>query len=213
LTALLVVIATVSGCDASPPQDGITKQEVADDDATTIEEAFENADGWETVSGKWTAETSGDRSVLKQSATDQTYPVILLKQPTFTDVDVTVKFHPISGKIDASGGIVFRAQDGANYYVVRANSLEDNYRLYTTVVGSRKQIASTKIDAPAIGQWHTMRVTVVGDHIQAYLNDKLLIDHHDDRFKSGRVGLWTKADAVTEFDEFKATGIKDASSK
>ncbi len=212
--AFVVTATTMFGCDSRPLDgDKTTRLSIHTESSTTLEDSFESADRWENVSGAWSAETNGNRNVLKQSATDQNYPVALLRDSNFSDVDISVQFRPISGKIDASGGIVFRAQDGANYYIVRANSLEGNYRLYATAVGSRQQIASTKIDAPAIGQWHTMRVTVVGDHIQAYLNDKLLIDHHDDRFKSGRVGLWTKADAVTEFDEFKATGIPDESSK
>jgi len=201
-----VVLMIVAGCDSSPPGTDTTRLSVPSAGATSVEEAFEDLDAWETVAGTWTAEKSGDRSVVKQTATDQSYPVTLLKQPRLVDVDVSVEFRPISGRIDASGGIVFRAQDGANYYIVRANSLEDNFRLYATVAGSRNQIASSKIDAPEIGKWHTLRVVAVGDHIQAYLNDKLLVDHRDSRFTAGRVGLWTKADAVTEFADFKAMG-------
>ena len=85
--------------------------------------------------------------------------------------------------------------------------LEDNFRLYATVAGSREQIASTKVDAPELGKWHTLRVVAVGDHIQAYLNDHLLIDHRDSRFAFGRMGLWTKADAVTQFRDFTVTGF------
>jgi hypothetical protein len=200
------------GCNSSPPGGGTTRLSITADRATTVEESFENAEAWDTIAGTWLAETSGDRPVLKQTATDQKFSVSLLRKPDFFDVDVTVEFRPISGKIDASGGLVFHAQDGANYYVVRANSLEDNYRLYATVAGSRNQIASTKIDAPEVGKWHTMRVVAVGDHIQAYLNGELLIDRHDSSFASGRVGLWTKADAVTEFANFKVTGTVAGSS-
>jgi hypothetical protein len=197
------LIAILSGCDSAPPDDATKPTSVP---ATTIEETFENPNEWETIAGTWAAETSGDRKVLKQSATDQNYPVTLLRKPEFSNVDVTVEFRPISGNVDASGGVVFRAQDGANYFIVRANSLENNFRLYATVDGSRKQIASTKLEPPEIGMWHTLRVVALEDHIQAYLNGKLLIDHHDDRFKKGRIGLWTKADAVTEFANFKASG-------
>lgn len=202
-----VVLVIVAGCDSSPPTADTTRLSASSEGATSVAETFQDLDGWETVAGAWTADKSGDRSVVKQTSTDQSYPVTLLRQPRLADVDVSVEFRPISGRIDASGGIVFRAQDGANYYIVRANSLEDNFRLYATVAGSRNEIASTKIDAPEIGKWHTLRVVAVGDHIQAYLNDRLLIDHHDSRFKSGRVGLWTKADAVTEFAGFRATGV------
>jgi hypothetical protein len=199
----------IAGCDSSPPGAGTKEISFPSDLATSVEERFETADGWDAIDGTWTAEKNGERTVLKQKAMDQTFPVALLRQPEFSDVQVSVEFRPISGNIDASGGIVFRAQDGSNYYVVRANSLEDNFRLYATVAGSRNQIASTKIDAPEIGKWHTLSVVAVGDHIQAYLNGELLIDHDDSRFGSGRVGLWTKADAITEFANFKAKGTSD----
>ena len=150
---LFVVTGTV-GCDSSPPAGGTAQLGVSSKNAATVEGTFENVDEWETIAGTWSAETSGNRKVLKQTATDHKFPVTLLREPKFSDVDVTVEFRPISGKIHASGGIVFRALDGAIYYIVRANSVEDNYRLYATVAGSRNQIASTKIDAPEIGKWH-----------------------------------------------------------
>src|SRR5262249_56885812 len=100
---------------------------------------------------------------------------------------------------DASGGIVFRFVD-EKYYVVRANALEDNFRLYYYDRG-RRQLASTRVKAPALGQWHTLRVVAVGDRIQAWLDGTLYVDHPDPRFRSGRVGLWTKADSMTAFDD------------
>lgn len=84
--------------------------------------------------------------------------------------------------------------------------------IIAALAGSRNQIVSTKVDAPEIGKSHTLRVVAVGDHIQAYLNGELWIDHHDSSFNSGRVGLWTKADAVTEFANFKASGVVTGSS-
>jgi hypothetical protein len=121
------------------------------------------------------------------------------------DVDATVRFKPMSGREDASGGIVFRFHEG-RYYVVRANALEDNVRLYY-YDRSRHQLATARVPPPALGQWHTIRVVAVGDRIQAYLNDALLIDHRDGRFRAGRVGLWTKADSVTAFDDLTVRGI------
>lgn len=210
IATFVVFVATMTGCDSSPPGSGTARVSVSSENARTVEETFEDAEAWKMVAGTWSAETNDERSVLTQTATDQEFPVTLLSEPEFSDVDVSVEFRPISGKVDASGGIIFRAQDGANYYIVRANSLEDNFRLYVTVAGSRNQIASTEINAPEIRKWHTLRVVAVGDHIQAYLNGELLIDHHDNHFKSGHLGLWTKADAVTEFARFKATGVVSA---
>jgi hypothetical protein len=110
-----------------------------------------------------------------------------------------VKFKPISGRQDSSGGIVFRFTDG-RYYVVRANALEDNFRLYHYDRG-RRQLASAKVTPPALGHWHTLRVVALGDHIQAWLDNALHLDHRDLRFGSGRVGLSTKADSITAFDD------------
>jgi len=144
--------------------------------------------------------------MLVQRATGNEYNVIVAPAGPFTDVDVSMRFRPMSGRIDASGGIVFRF-DGGRYYVIRANALEDNFRLYYYDRG-RHQIASARVPPPVLGQWHTVRVVAVGDRIQGYLDGKLLIDHRDTRFGSGRVGLWTKADSVTAFDDLRIRGVR-----
>jgi 3-keto-disaccharide hydrolase len=94
---------------------------------------------------------------------------------------------------------VFRFSEG-RYYVVRANALEDNFRFYYYDRG-RRQIDGARVKAPALGQWHALRIRAEGDRIQGWLNDQALIDSRDERYKSGRVGLWTKADSVTAFDD------------
>ncbi len=95
--------------------------------------------------------------------------------------------------------------DGGRYYVVRANALEDNFRLYY-YDRSRRQIASAAVKAPALGQWHTLRLVVVGDRMQAWLDGVRYLDSRDSRFSSGRVGLWTKADSVTAFQGLTVKG-------
>jgi hypothetical protein len=159
-------------------------------------------EGWSSVTGRWAVEDmagapSGKR-VLVQRATTNEFNVIVAPG-SYADVDVSMKFKPISGREDASGGIVFRFNDG-KYYVVRANALEDNFRLYSYDRG-RRQLATARVKAPALGQWHTVRVVAVGDHLQAWLDGARHLDHHDSRFTAGRVGLWTKADSITAFDD------------
>jgi hypothetical protein len=191
----------VAAADAlSPPQS-----------ATTERYDFETSDlkDWQIVDGRWVTEAvtgapSGQRALV-QRETSKSYDVIVAPAGPYGDVEATVRFKPISGREDASGGIVFRFHEG-RYYVVRANALEDNFRLYSYDRG-RHQLASARVTPPALGQWHTIRVIAVGDRIQAFLNGALLIDHRDGRFRAGRVGLWTKADSVTAFDDLVIRGV------
>jgi hypothetical protein len=171
---------------------------------------FESAgvDDWTVVSGQWSVEEiagapSGKRALV-QRATRNEFNVIVAPG-AYGDVDVSMRFKPISGREDASGGIVFRF-DAGKYYVVRANALEDNFRLYSYDRG-RRQMASAKVKPPAMGQWHTVRLVVVGEQIQAWLDGTRYLDHRDARFKAGRVGLWTKADSVTAFDDLAIRGV------
>ena len=166
-------------------------------------------DGWTTVNGQWAVEEmagapSGKR-VLVQRATSNEFNVIVASAGPFTDADVSMKFKPISGRQDASGGIVFRFNDG-KYYVVRANALENNFRLYYYDRG-RRQLASASVKAPALGQWHTVRVLAIGDRIEAWLDGTRYLEHQDPRFRLGRVGLWTKADSITAFDDLTIRGV------
>jgi Domain of Unknown Function (DUF1080) len=161
---------------------------------------------WKFVAGQWTRRLSGGRQVLAQVAETQPWAVAILEDQKFDDVDATVRFRPISGKEDASGGVIFRAKDGRNYLLVRANALENNFRLYAIVNGKRSTIASARVTEPKLGEWHRIRVVAKGPKIQAYLDDSLLLDHEDKTFTGGWVGLWTKADSVTEFADLEVTG-------
>ena len=160
---------------------------------------------WKAVDGQWAVEEmagapSGKRALMLRPK-GSAFNVIVAPGGPYTDVDVSVRFKPISGREDASGGIVFRFFDG-KYYVVRANALEDNFRLYY-FDQKRYQLGSASVKPPALGQWHTLRVIAVADRIQAYLNGQLLLEHGDSRLGSGQVGLWTKSDSLTAFDDFK----------
>jgi hypothetical protein len=177
--------------------------------ADTFDFETKGIEGWTVVNGQWAVEDmagapSGKR-VLVQRATRNQFNVIVATPGPYTDVDVSMKFKPISGQEDASGGIVFRFSDG-KYYVVRANALEDNFRLYYYDRG-RRELASARVKAPTLGQWHTIRLVALGDHIQAWLDGQRYLDRRDPRFKAGRVGLWTKADSITAFDDLTIRGV------
>jgi len=160
-------------------------------------------DGWETESGHWTTEEVAGASqrgqALVQRATDNEYNVIVAPGGPYNNVSVSVRFKPMSGREDASGGIVFRFSEG-RYYLVRANASEDNFRLYYYDRG-RRMITSADVKAPALGQWHKLRITANRDRIQGWLNDQPLIDQRDARFATSRIGLWTKADSITAFGD------------
>jgi hypothetical protein len=159
---------------------------------------------------KWTVERDeGGGAVLKQSG-KATYPVALKQGTNIRDGFVEVKFKAISGSEDRAGGIVWRARDANNYYVVRANALEDNVVLYKTVNGARSSLDlvgqkggyGVKTAVPA-DRWHTLRVEFAGAHFNVVFNGKPLFAVEDATFpEAGMVGLWTKADSVTEFKEF-----------
>jgi hypothetical protein len=174
----------------------------------------QGVDRWTIVDGQWTVEempgAPSGRRVLVQRAVKNAFNVIVAPPGPFTDVDVSVRFKPLAGREDASGGIVFRFSQG-RYYVVRANALEGNFRLYY-YDGGRRQLASARVTPPAVGQWHTMRLVTVGDRMQAWLDGALSLDHRDSRFKAGRVGLWTKADSITAFDDLTVRGVPGGSS-
>jgi hypothetical protein len=173
--------------------------------------------GWTaTLTGrgspKWTVEE--DRTapsklkVVKQSG-QATFSLLLRDGRSIRDGFIEAKFKAIAGSEDRAGGLVWRARDADNYYVVRANALEDNVVLYKTVGGSRSPLDivgrsggyGTDVAVPA-NQWHSLRVEFKGTRFKVLYNGKRLFEVEDSTFgDGGRVGLWTKADSVTLFDE------------
>lgn len=156
-------------------------------------------------SPKWAIESDAGAptgpNVLKQSGSG-TFPWCVKTDAQLTDGSVEVKFKPISGREDAAGGVVWRWQDADNYYVARANALENNVSLYYTERGRRKTIKY--VDAPVrAAQWHTLRVDFADNRIAVTLDGKRAIDAVDDHIAGpGSVGVWTKADSVTSFNGF-----------
>jgi hypothetical protein len=140
-------------------------------------------------------------NVLKQAG-QATFPVCLKDDTSIKDGFVEVKFKAISGREDQAGGLVWRAKDANNYYVARANALEDNVTIYHTINGRRteKKRANMKV---ATNQWHMLRVDFQGNHFTVSFNGQKALDWDDETFKdAGKVGVWTKADSVTLFDDF-----------
>src|SRR5262245_12234381 len=165
--------------------------------------------GWQVVSGRWrTEEVTGAKGgrALVQHATDNEFNVIVAPGGPYDDVCISVRFKPMSGREDASGGIVFRFAEG-RYYMIRANALEDNFRLYYYDQG-RRMLTTAPVKPPTLGQWHALQISAKRDRLQGWLDDKQLIDHRDSRFTVGRIGLWTKADSITAFDSLTVLPIE-----
>jgi len=176
-------------------------------DAGTVGQAPAGWTATRTGSGdaKWTIEKDDTApskpNVLKQSGV-ATYPVCFKNDTNLKDGFVEVKFKPISGKEDQAGGVVWRLKDANNYYVARANALEDNVTIYHTINGRRTEEKRTNMKV-ASNVWHTIRVDFADNHFTVTCDGKKAIEWDDDTFKeAGKVGVWTKADSLTLFDDF-----------
>ena len=166
--------------------------------------------GWtatQTGSGsaKWRVEKDdsapSQANVLKQSG-EATFPVCFKNNTSLKDGFVEVKFKPVAGKEDQAGGVIWRVQDANNYYVARANALEDNVTIYHTVNGSRVAFKNINTRVTS-GVWHTLRVDFAGNKFTVSFEGKKVIEATDESFKeAGKLGVWTKADSVTLFDNF-----------
>jgi hypothetical protein len=162
--------------------------------------------------GKWIVQAEGSNKFLAQTDADSTrsrFPIAVLSDVSAADVDLSVRFKPVSGRIDQAAGLVWRYQDENNYYIVRANALEDNVVLYKVQNGKRTDLPlkgagrtyGQKSEVPA-GQWSTLRVVASGPSYEVYLNGTKLYEVEDTTFRqAGKVGVWTKADSVTQFDD------------
>jgi hypothetical protein len=144
-------------------------------------------------------------NVLKQSGSAK-FPVCIKDDTSLKNGFVEVKFKPVAGRDDQAGGLVWRCQDADNYYVARANALEDNVSIYHTIAGKRTAFASVTAKV-ASGVWHKLRVDFSGGKFTVRFDGKKVIQAADDSLTAaGKVGLWTKADSVTLFDDFTFGG-------
>jgi hypothetical protein len=147
---------------------------------------------------------------IAQTSSDPTnyrFPLAVYQPVSAKNVDITLRFKPVGGKVDQAGGIAVRLTTHDDYYVVRANALEDNVRFYRVVKGRREQIdsADTKV---AGNRWHTLGLRAEGDAFTISFDGKTLFTAHDNTFaNSGKVALWTKADSVTYFDTVTITPL------
>ena len=138
---------------------------------------------------------------------EHAYKVVLIDGTTSSDLDLQVAFLRIEGKADMGGGLIWRAADDRNYYLTRANPLEQNIRIYRVVKGIRHLLQNFD-QTIHMNQWHTLHVVTRGCQIQVFYDEKPVFDLCDQTFTTGRIGLWTKSDAVTYFDDLRLQILK-----
>lgn len=153
---------------------------------------------WFNVLGDWRVEDGAVVQAAELGGPD--FPRVLFEGLQFTDLKMTVRCRMESGNTDKACGLVFRAVDSDNYFITRANVLEDNIRLYRLVDGDRQQFASAERSIKG-NEWHTLEVEAIGSRLTVSWNGEKVIDETDDTFATGVVGLWTKADSITRFDD------------
>lgn len=161
---------------------------------------FETPTGaWEVVEGRYGEEKY---KALAQTAKSEkpVFNIAICDAKPVADLDLAVRLLAIAGEIDQGGGVIWRAKDAKNYYIARYNPIEDNLRLYYVIDGKRTQLANADIERR--DGWYALRVTMTGDHIEVFLDSKKYLDVHDSAIKdAGKIGLWSKADAQTHFDD------------
>ena len=202
----------VSGFAGLMTAAGPVKQDFEADAIGQPPPAFEFARTGGGAEGQWVVRTErgADKNhVLLQESADTTgnrFPVAVLKDASFKDVALSVRARPLSGRVDQGFGLVWRYADANNYYVTRCNALEDNCRVYRVVNGSRRQFGNQDLKV-STHAWHTMKILATGTHFLVFFDGNRVFDGTDDTFKeAGRVGLWSKADSVIEFDDFTVEG-------
>ncbi len=159
----------------------------------------------------WSILSDNGNKVLAQTSSetpDYRFNIVTNNTLSYKNVEISVRFKAVKGNGDQGGGPVWRYVDENNYYVARANPLENNYRLYKVVNGNRIQLKSANIKMTD-GKWYNLEIVMKGNNIQCYFNGKPKLQATDNTFKdAGKIGLWTKSDAATWFDELNIQEVK-----
>jgi hypothetical protein len=204
--ALAIALFTVVLCFGAALQE--RRVDFETDETGKSPKFFITAVNGDYPAGKWVVEEAGDapsgRKVLAQrdaAPAEDRFALCLYQTDKVADADVEVQLKCIAGEEDRCGGVVVRCLDRNNYYVARASASEDNVHLYSVVQGKRTRIAAQPVIVDK-NKWHKLRVVARGRHFQVFFNDVMLFEADDDAFRDpGNVGIWTKADAITLFDD------------
>jgi hypothetical protein len=212
LTALLAVPTIALGQGSGPLSVDISATAAGGEpaDFTFWRTGEGEAGQWSVVADPTAA---NDRAIaqLSKDRTDYRFPLAIYKPYSGKDLELSVRFKPVAGTVDEAGGIAVRLSTPGDYYVARANALEDNVCFYRVVKGKREQLASANAKVSA-NQWHTLALKAEGDRFTVSFDGKALISAQDGTFAdAGKVALWTKADSTTYFDTISIMTLKSVS--
>ena len=209
LIVLTILVADITSCrkkssasisDKGAIQNGKKVWTFDADKTGIIPKGFTNVFGeWQVVVDN---SSHSNPNVLAQLAksSSMTFNFTLIGDTDYKDIDISVQIKAVGGSEDQGGGLVWRAKDAKNYYIARYNPLEENYRVYKVEDGKRSRLQDVNIKYN--DGWHTLRVTITGNHIECFYDSKKYMDVNDSTFQeSGKIGLWIKADAQTHFDD------------
>jgi hypothetical protein len=166
-------------------------------------------ESWSAETGEWSAANDGSDTALKMVRnTGSDFNIAVLKEVYFKDIEIETRAKAIMGDEDQGGGLVWRYKDSKNYYLIRANPLEGNIRLYRVVNGRRTQLESKNVEMHS-NEWYNVKVIARGSEIKCLYNGENVFSASDDTFpQAGLIGFWSKADAVTLFDDLKLKVLK-----
>jgi hypothetical protein len=165
---------------------------------------------WTGATSTWLIASDGSNKAMKQAGKNEgdKFNICVQNKLTYQNLEMEVRIKALEGREDQGGGLVWRYRDAKNYYITRANPLENNFRVYKVVNGNRKQMESANVSIKK-GEWYTIKVVMTGNSITCYYNGQKLLSHTDDTFPTaGSVGFWSKADAVSLFDDLKIKVLK-----
>lgn len=211
LTLLILAVVIIAGAIALSGPDGVTQSAATVIAIANMKVGAAPADFTFGRTGhggesQWTVvqdETSSGGRAIEQTSTDRTdyrFPLAIFEPVVAKNINASASFKAVAGRVDQAGGIAVRVVDADNYYVVRANALEDNVRFYRVVKGRREQIDGVNIKV-ASNEWHTLGIKADGEQFYIEFDGKKLFTATDKTFTgAGKIALWTKSDSVTRFD-------------
>lgn len=167
-------------------------------------------DAWTAATGTWMIANDVTNKAMKQTARNkgEVFNVCVNKNLNYKNLEMEVRVKALEGNEDRGGGLIWRYRDAMNYYFARANPLENNFKVFRVVNGTRKQLQSANAQFRT-GEWFTVKVVITGNTITCYYNGQKLLNITDDTYPdAGQVGFWSKADAVSLFDDFKVKALK-----